>query len=397
MPERGIATEIWDDVWFEALEMPQRYLFIYLFSNQHCNQAGLYELTLKKMSLETRIPETELVSLLLSLSPKVKWYPELDLVWVKNFLRRQARSSKFLIAAAKSLRSVLGIRHTEIIKEFIDYNRDLGIGQWFPDIISDIISNNLSDNTSDKLPDRLPDTHARADLTCPGALSGSGSSSGKGGSLFGTFSLTAEERNQPPVADDKGAAASSKGVIPGGIHVADNKGVAARDKVIDADDKGVAAGNEGVATRVDEFYAAGDAIPHGRMEDGETLREGDREIISVWCSVKGFNMDPVDASKLVASLRTEFPDVDILRESKVWAMRKLSEPLTPESRPAQQLWHWMELARKKLEQSNEERQRGTRAEKGFYSHRRYSPPDVSRSARAQQYSDGDYEEGISDR
>ena len=102
-----------------------------------------------------------------------------------------------------------------------------------------------------------------------------------------------------------------------------------------------------------------------RMEAEETLCEGDREVISVWRSVKGFKMTPADASALVASLRTEFPEVDLLGESKRWAARKLSEPLKENSRSSQQIWNWMEMARKfnrprsvKVEKSQANRARG---------------------------------------
>jgi hypothetical protein len=98
--------------------------------------------------------------------------------------------------------------------------------------------------------------------------------------------------------------------------------------------------------------------PHSRMEADETLCEGDREVISVWCSVKGFKLTPADASALVASLRTEFPEVDLLAESKRWAARKLSEPLKDNSRPSQQIWNWIEMARKFS------RQRSLKGEKG---------------------------------
>jgi hypothetical protein len=105
--------------------------------------------------------------------------------------------------------------------------------------------------------------------------------------------------------------------------------------------------------------------PRSRMEAEETLCEGDREVISVWRSVKGFKMTPADASALVASLRTEFPEVDLLGESKRWAARKLSEPLKENSRSSQQIWNWMEMARKfnrprsvKVEKSQANRARG---------------------------------------
>jgi len=103
MPERGFLTETWDDDWFQVLSRDQRYLFIYLWTNNHCNQAGLYQLTLVTIAFETKLDKAELPSLLKSLSPKVEWYPKLNLIWVKNFLRHQTKSPKFIIAAIRAL------------------------------------------------------------------------------------------------------------------------------------------------------------------------------------------------------------------------------------------------------------------------------------------------------
>lgn len=119
MPERGFATETWDDDWFQDLSRDQRYLFIYLWTNVHCNPSGLYHITLTTMSFESKFSREELPELLQSLSPKVKWYREHKLIWVKSFLKRQSRSSKFLAAAAKALTS---INHNGAIQELLDYN-----------------------------------------------------------------------------------------------------------------------------------------------------------------------------------------------------------------------------------------------------------------------------------
>ena len=120
MPERGFLTETWDsDDWFQDLSRDQRYLFIYLWTNNHCNQAGLYHVTLTTIAFETKFSKEELPELLHSLSSKVKWYPEQNLIWVKNFLKRQSKSSKFLQAAAKCLTT---IHHNGAIKELLDYN-----------------------------------------------------------------------------------------------------------------------------------------------------------------------------------------------------------------------------------------------------------------------------------
>ena len=119
MPERGFNTEFWADSFIQQLPQEARYLYIYLWTNEHCNQAGLYEITLRQIAFETELPKEKLPELLQMLEPKVRWYKEHDLIWVKNFLKRQSKSPKFLTAAAKCLNS---IHHNGAIKEFLDYN-----------------------------------------------------------------------------------------------------------------------------------------------------------------------------------------------------------------------------------------------------------------------------------
>jgi hypothetical protein len=269
MPERGFQTETWSDRWIESLDPLQRYLFFYLWTNEHCNQAGLYEITLRNIAHETKLPESELPSMIESLAPKVKWYRELDLIWVKNFVRRQVKSPKFLIAAAKCLNLVISRDHSEIIQEFLEYNK------------SHMVS--------------IPYLYAND-----------------------TISILARGRSSASASASASADASADAVK--------------KDKV--------------VKEKEEITLPTGDAIPRSRMEKEETLYEGDQEIISVWSSVKGFDLNPADASALVASLRKEFTGVDILAESKAWKARKLSEPLTTKSRASQQIWNWMQMARK---------------------------------------------------
>ena len=108
--------------------------------------------------------------------------------------------------------------------------------------------------------------------------------------------------------------------------------------------------------------------PPSESESEESLSEGDREITAVWRSVKGFRMPAENAATLVADLRREFPEVDLLQESKTWAARKLSEPLTMRSKPSGQLWSWMRKAR---EFTQERRQNDDSTDKylgGKYGH-----------------------------
>ena len=119
MAERGFQTELWTDPFIQNLSPEAKLLFIYLWTNKHCNQAGLYEISLKTMAFDTGLSVEALPSLLSQLEPKVSWSAEQNLVWVKHFLKRQCKSQSFLIAAAKCL---LSIKYNNLVEEFIQYN-----------------------------------------------------------------------------------------------------------------------------------------------------------------------------------------------------------------------------------------------------------------------------------
>jgi hypothetical protein len=119
MPERGFNTEFWTDPFVRKLTAEAEYLYIYLWTNQRCNQAGLYQITPDVIAFETKLPVEKIPDLLRLLEPKVKWYPEQDLIWVKNFIKHQYKSPKFLIAAANRLKD---INNNGAVKELLEYN-----------------------------------------------------------------------------------------------------------------------------------------------------------------------------------------------------------------------------------------------------------------------------------
>lgn len=71
----------------------------------------------------------------------------------------------------------------------------------------------------------------------------------------------------------------------------------------------------------------------------------DKGVLAIWSGVKNFTEDSKGATRFLYQLREEFPDVDILEQSKLWAAAKLSKPLTRGSMPFKQLHVWMMKAR----------------------------------------------------
>ncbi|HUV55784.1 MAG TPA: hypothetical protein VMV84_00995 [Dehalococcoidales bacterium] len=248
MTERRFDDGYWDDPFVQSLSKDGKLLYAYLWTNKHCNQAGLFQITPSTIAFETKLIEADIPELFQELNLKVIWYPAENLVWVKNFIKRQSISSKFLVAVARCLNS---INSNGAINALINYNRE------------------------------------RYALLIP-------------------YEDPIDRVSIPSISTSKSISKSNEGV-----RVVKGKG----------------------------------EIPPSESESEESLSVGDREVISIWRSVKRFSMPIEEAADLVARVRTEFPDIDILDESKAWAARKLSESLTPRSRPSSQIWNWMRKAR----------------------------------------------------
>ncbi len=397
MPERGFDTGFWTDDFVMGLTYPAKLLFHYLGSNDDCNQASVYHNAPKTIIFETGLPESDLPSLLKMLYPEVKWLPEENIVWVKNFIAHQAKSPKFLVAVGNCLKK---IRNNALVAEVLEYNltyHTLSIPYEYPTDRVSILPVSVSNSKSV-----------------------SSSSSDKDSSLFGSFSLLRSrllraasgavdhlvehemiKQELTLIGREQGLEPRSEYQTASGrvdLCFFDSQGelVAAFEidvyepraksltKLAELDcplrcvilrtgesQHSVEQDIHLIGLGIRGGIETGKDIPHSRTEAEETLCEGDREVISVWCSVKGFNMTPADASALVARLRTEFPGLDILAQSKVWAARKLSEPLTKNSRPSQQIWNWMvkgrEIAqeRRQHEQVKGQRVKGSRPASDF--------------------------------
>ena len=107
-------------------------------------------------------------------------------------------------------------------------------------------------------------------------------------------------------------------------------------------------------------------LPEAGVDKGvQPVTNQDKEVLAVWSGVKGFPRDSDEATRFLNKLRAEFPDIDILNESKKWAAAKLSVPLTKRSMPFKQLWAWMmkerQFAQERRDKAGEQRPRQERA------------------------------------
>lgn len=106
---RTIDCSIWSDPWFAELRTAPKLLFIYLFTNPRTTPAGTCEISARQIAFDTDIDPSEVGAALAQLSDKVAWWPDLNIVFIKNFYRFQAASSNpqnFKTSAIRALRGI---------------------------------------------------------------------------------------------------------------------------------------------------------------------------------------------------------------------------------------------------------------------------------------------------
>lgn len=89
---RSIDSRVWSDGWIRKLNALDRYLFLYLLTNDHSTWCGVYELDIAMMAFESGIDREDLErSMLPRLSPKVIYVD--GWVYIPNWMKYHLSSS----------------------------------------------------------------------------------------------------------------------------------------------------------------------------------------------------------------------------------------------------------------------------------------------------------------
>lgn len=156
MTYRKFDTCTWDDPWFERLSQRSKLLFIYLWSNRSCNQAGMYSISRQRIQFECGIDIEQCAD---ELQKKVMWDSVEEIVWVKNFFKHQCQNSKFAKSAIDSIsnmpdryRSAFAERYGSLLK---GYHIDT-ISIWYLTEQNRTETERSSKEQADKRPDLEP-------------------------------------------------------------------------------------------------------------------------------------------------------------------------------------------------------------------------------------------------
>jgi hypothetical protein len=91
---RQIHTQIWRDNWFLELRPDEKLLFIYLFSNDSTNLAGIYEIHESIIALETGLRPARIREILVKLEASNKVHYGGGVVWIVNMRKYHSNASE---------------------------------------------------------------------------------------------------------------------------------------------------------------------------------------------------------------------------------------------------------------------------------------------------------------
>jgi len=104
---RLINTTFWNDSWIINLDPIERYLFLYLLTNEHTNIAGIYELPIIRMAQETGLDKEMLPKILKRFEENGKVFYVDNWVLIKNFSKHQkSNSEKVKIGIQKQIEEI---------------------------------------------------------------------------------------------------------------------------------------------------------------------------------------------------------------------------------------------------------------------------------------------------
>lgn len=89
--QRYVNTRFWNDSFVSGLDPVEKLMFIYLLTNEHTNIAGVYELPLKIMGVETGFETSMIKKILPRLRSKIQYID--GMVVIRNFVKHQETSS----------------------------------------------------------------------------------------------------------------------------------------------------------------------------------------------------------------------------------------------------------------------------------------------------------------
>ena len=99
-----INTRFWSDGWVINLDPLERYLFLYLLTNEHTNICGIYELPIRIIARESGIEDEMIEKMLRKMTDKIAFID--GWVYIKNFAKHQLYNESVKIGIEKARKEI---------------------------------------------------------------------------------------------------------------------------------------------------------------------------------------------------------------------------------------------------------------------------------------------------
>ena len=87
--QRYISTSFWDDEWIQTLDPSEKLMYLYLMTNPLTNIAGVYKITLRRISFDTGFNQETITNILKKFQKVGKVYKFQEFVIIPSWPRHQ--------------------------------------------------------------------------------------------------------------------------------------------------------------------------------------------------------------------------------------------------------------------------------------------------------------------
>ncbi len=134
---RYIETTFWIDKYIRTLDRDGKLLFVYLLTNSFTTIAGIYEIPLEQMALDTKIPQEKVDELLKKFETDKKVFYIEDYVYFPKFIEHQSTTSPKVGAG---ILNCLQDVPAKILAKLVEIDKELGYSTDKVSISSDSVS-----------------------------------------------------------------------------------------------------------------------------------------------------------------------------------------------------------------------------------------------------------------
>jgi len=106
---RNVSVKFWSDPFIESLTPEKKYFFLYLITNEHSSQCGIYEISFRSMAFETGYNQETIEKLVqfFEKAGKIKYSRKTNEIAIRNFVKHNPQGSPKVAAfVQKELKQV---------------------------------------------------------------------------------------------------------------------------------------------------------------------------------------------------------------------------------------------------------------------------------------------------